>query len=335
MQPLTPPDFENSSSSAQIEYTIKHTELCVLISKVLRERSGLRVTPEQRKAALVNADESLANWCLMLPSALQRRSSDISLWTSNLHLTYNNFLILLHRPCPQGLQKPEDYGPHDADICSTAANSITTIFEDLRSKDRLKYLWISSANALFTAMIQVSVELRFSNPILAINARHRFLSTLDSLRQLSDYWIIAESILRLFESSPYIQSTIGHEESLNDQVTSTSTSSYQNPEDTLQSTLGQLQQQESQNGNKRGKQSELDVLAAAANAAVERINAGVIEQEQEEVTDWRQLFPFTDSSQDLTIPSPDVLSMEEEWRQLYWQDPGILASFGDGMGGWS
>jgi hypothetical protein len=43
---------------------------------------------------------------------------------------------------------------------------------------------------------------------------------------------------------------------------------------------------------------DLDVLAAAANAAVQSINAGLIEQEQEEVSDWRQLFSFTTSAQD-------------------------------------
>jgi len=43
----------------------------------MRERFGLRVNPEDRKAALGNADEELANWCLMLPTHLQMRTSEV------------------------------------------------------------------------------------------------------------------------------------------------------------------------------------------------------------------------------------------------------------------
>jgi transcriptional regulatory protein AMDR len=69
----------------------------------------------------------------------------------------------------------------------------------------IKYVWISDINALFTAMVQVSVELRFSNPVLAINALRRFDSSLVSLRKLAEYWINAESILRIFEKSSHLQ----------------------------------------------------------------------------------------------------------------------------------
>jgi hypothetical protein len=64
---------------------------------------------------------------------------------------------------------------------------------------------------------------------------------------------------------------------------------------------------------------------------VERINAGLIEQEREEVSDWRQLFPFIDStnSGDETLFSADIFHMEDEWRQMYWQE-----TFGDGSGLW-
>ena len=69
----------------------------------------------------------------------------------------------------------------------------------------IKYLWISDTNAIFTAMVQVSMELRFSNPVLAINALRRFDFSLFSLRKLAEYWIYAESILRIFEESSHVQ----------------------------------------------------------------------------------------------------------------------------------
>ena len=43
----------------------------------MRERFGLRVNPEDRKAALGRADEDLASWCLMLPTHLQMRTSEV------------------------------------------------------------------------------------------------------------------------------------------------------------------------------------------------------------------------------------------------------------------
>jgi transcriptional regulatory protein AMDR len=122
-----------------------------------------------------------------------------------LHLTYNNFLILLHRPHPKASAYSEDYGPHDAEICSAAAGVITSIIEELRQQNGIRYLWCSGVFTVFTAMIQVRVELRFSNPVLAINALRRFDSTLHSLRELADYWSSAETILRLFENSKRLQ----------------------------------------------------------------------------------------------------------------------------------
>src|SRR5438034_10026829 len=174
VQTLTPSDFEGCGSRVQIEYVMHYTELCRMISVILRERFGLRVSRERRKAVLAEADKVLASWSLMLPDALRMSSADTDSWPALLHLTYNNFLILLHRPHPRASAYSDDYGPNDAEICSAAASVIVSIFEKLREKDRIKYLWVSSVNALFTAMIQVRVELRFSNPILAINALRRF-----------------------------------------------------------------------------------------------------------------------------------------------------------------
>lgn len=172
---------------------------------MLKERFGLRISQEDRNAALGNADEALAKWSLELPPSLQIQSSSMTIWTASLHLTYNNFLIILHRPHPKASIREDDHGANDSDICSSAANAIATIFEDLRMQDQLKYLWISDINSLFTTMVQISVELRFSNPILAINALRRFDSSLLSLRKLVEYWTNADWILRIFEESSHVQ----------------------------------------------------------------------------------------------------------------------------------
>jgi transcriptional regulatory protein AMDR len=331
--PLNALDFEGCGADTQIGYVLNYTELCVLASRVLLERFGLRATPEQRKAALGTADEALAHWCLRLPPSLHLRSSGTSLWTSILHLAYSNFLILLHRPNPRASHRLDDSGPNDADICIAAANAITTIFEDLRKTGQIRYISLAGVNALFTGMIQVSVELRFSNPVLAIHARRRFESTIYSLRELAEYWIVGESILRLFEETPTLQHDAGLPRHSSDKGRSQSAACEMLQNDPT--TTGKAFPKHHAERNLRPKaRSDLDVLAAAANAAVQSINAGLIEQEEEEVSDWRNLFPFTTSNQEGIILTEDITLMEDEWREMYWQEPNILGTFGDVFGGW-
>jgi transcriptional regulatory protein AMDR len=286
--PLDAVDFEGCSSDTQIEYVLTYTELCILISLVLRERFGLKTTLEERKTALGTADEDLAHWCLLLPPSLHLRSSGTSFWTSNLHLAYSNFLILLHRPNPRASRRFADSDPNDADICIIAANAITTIFEDMRKKDQVRYVGLAGVNALFTGIIQVSVELRFSNPVLAIHARRRFDSALCSLRELAEYWIVGESILQLFEGNPTLQHGARFGRDSRDEGRSQSEACDQR----LQNDPTRARKSfPSNDAVRRRARPDLDVLAAAAHAAVQSINAGLIEQEEEEVCDWRQLFP--------------------------------------------
>jgi transcriptional regulatory protein AMDR len=332
--PLDVLDFEGCGSDTQIEYVLNYTKLCILISRVLRERFGLRTTSEQRKAALGTADEALANWCLLLPPSLHLRSSGTSLWTSNLHLAYSNFLILLHRPNPRVSRRFDDSGPNDADICIAAANAITTIFEDMRKKDQIRYVGLAGVNALFTGMIQVSVELRFSNPVLAIHARRRFDSTLYSLRELAEYWVVGESILRLFEGNPTLKHGAGLDRDSRDEGRSQSAASNLRLQNGPMTCRKAFPSHDAGNKLRPRTRSDLDVLAAAANAAVQSINAGLIEQEQEEVCDWRQLFPFTTSNQEGFMSTEDITLMEDEWREIYWQEPNMFESFGEVFGGW-
>jgi transcriptional regulatory protein AMDR len=330
VQALKASDFEGCGPNVQIDYVMKRTELCILISKVLRERFGLRVSQEDRMAALMNADESLANWCLTLPQPLQMASSEMTLWSASLHLTYNNFLILLHRPHPKSYSQPQDYGPNDSDICSVSAITIANIFEDLRTKERIKYLWISDINALFTAMLQVSVELRFSNPILAINALRRFDSTLLSLRELAEYWVNADSILRIFEESSHIQ----HGIRLGKEIRNPELSPHmEGTKETNASTVGEEQASVSLGAERNQEKSDLDILAEAAHASSDQGGAAT-QDTQGDASLLPGLFPSNDYLSEDFLPPTDISSLGNEWREIYWQEPGISESFGDGFWGW-
>ncbi|KAJ9253305.1 transcriptional regulator family: Fungal Specific TF [Paecilomyces variotii] len=358
--PLTPSDFEGCGAQVQVDFVIHFTELCTMISYILKERFGLKISPERRKAALPQADAALADWSLQLPDTLRLRASDLDPWSAVLHLTYNNFLILLHRPHPRASAYSDDYGPHDAEICSTGAGVIASIFEELRQKDRLKYLWSSSVYTLLTAMIQVRVELRFSNPVLAINALRRFDSTLYSLRELAEYWAHAGMVFRLFEGSKRLQQDLrlaktemhgqfngprGHSGN-SDSTSNTATPMVQRSQvppqsaPQLQRSHSHIQQSSPSAVNLQNQNYDPFIVTQPrfADTSFEG-SEGIPPPEPVEhleetrgYSDWRQLFPFVDTAQSVPMAFESLPEMEDEWRQLYWQEPQMSDLFQDG--GW-
>ena len=103
---------------------------------------------------------------------------------------------------------------------------MTGFFETIWRQDQLRYLNVFSVNALFTAMIQLSAEMRIANPVLATTAMRRFDAALEVLRSLAEYWLNAELILRLFEESSerlqqvlHIGKATGKRSSANDEET--------------------------------------------------------------------------------------------------------------------
>ena len=345
VSPLTAADFEGCGANVQIDYVIHFSELCFMISNIIRERFGLRVTPERRKTALQEADGSLANWSLRLPDNLRLRASDMDPWSAMLHLTYNNFLILLHRPHPRASAYSDDYGPHDAEICSAAAGVIASIFEELRLNNRLRLLWYTGVHTLFTAMIQVRVELRFSNPVLAINALRRFDSASHSLRELSDYWLHATTILRLFEDSRRLQEdlqtvTTERPRKFGEADTAQQTPD-QAPNPTVLPTSSQKQPQQQLPLNipptpditAQLPQNPISQPAEFGNwMAPDPLPAVEPLTQPREFLDWRQLFSFTDPDQPVPMSMEGLPELEEEWRQIYWQDLPMSDLLQDG--GW-
>ncbi|KAL4985545.1 Acetamidase regulatory protein [Aspergillus falconensis] len=369
VSPLTVSDFEGCGARVQADFVIHFSELCTMISYIVRERFGLRISAERRKAALLEADESLANWSLRLPDRLRLRTSDMDPWSAMLHLTYNNFLILLHRPHPKASAYSDDYGPHDAEICSAAAGVIASIFEELRMHDRLKLLWYSGVHTLFTAMIQVRVELRFSNPVLAINAFRRFDSASCSLRDLAQYWSHASTILRLFEESRRLQedlqtttseeprrfsnnstnNLIPHQKNISgiphlasidsSDTTPPSAPSIPPPQPNSQLSYDVPTPDSTSHPNPHSQPTlsphthtnttqPFDTWIPSNNLTpMDTVD------NSRELLDWRQLFSFTDLEGPV-LPSTmeGITELEDEWRQIYWQETPMSDLLQDG--GW-
>ena len=81
------------------------------------------------------------------------------------------------------------------------------------------------------------------------------------------------------------------------------------------------------------ERTDLDVLAAATHTA--RDSTAVTYNNGQQDTDtntWRYLFAASDSTVDNYLLLTDI-PFDSEWREIYWQQPDISGSFGDGM--WS
>lgn len=355
--PLTPADFENCGPHVQTEFVIHFTELCTMISYLIRDRFGLRASDERRKAVLQEADESLASWSLKLPDNLRLRASDMDPWSAMLHLTYNNFLILLHRPHPRASAYSDDYGPHDAEICSAAAGVIASIFEELRLNDRLKFLWYTGVHTLFTAMIQVRVELRFSNPVLAINALRRFDSASYSLRELAQYWVHAGTILRLFEDSKRLQDDLRLDRSKQSFNGTQATKLPVTTPDAAAAAIAAQTPQPLAFGVPTPESTPMQQTTISPQPSATpqfdnwitaplRLNVGPLEtndpysntamqvdhmETSRDYPDWRQLFSFTDADLPVSsMPMEGLMELENEWRQIYWQDTPMADLMQDG-----
>ncbi|SPO04458.1 related to Acetamidase regulatory protein [Cephalotrichum gorgonifer] len=210
VQKLGVSDFVDCGDDVRPEYMIQMSQLAVIISEALRARARA-VNAEARAADLRQTDEKLASWALrLLPQLHLTTASGSDIWSANLHVHYNTALILLHRSPPHPGPKDAVAGQrqHDenSEICVAAASAVQSLFQSLCQSDNLRCLWMSTINCLFTALIQLSTEIRLSNPLLAISALRRYDSALVSLKRLAEYWPNAQSILHFFEKSARINS---------------------------------------------------------------------------------------------------------------------------------
>ncbi|KAI8306122.1 Acetamidase regulatory protein [Colletotrichum sp. SAR11_59] len=197
--PLEEQHFEGILN-AEHDFTIQHTRLCLIFSKAMRKRFALRSTAADRAAATAEADAALADLITHLPEKLQNSKSDPNPWQAMFHLTYNNFLILLHRPSPrQDPESPPSTSDTDLSICCDAAITICSIFESMRNRNLLAKLWIPSIHVLFTALVHVSDQMHSSNPLIVAKSKRLFDSLIATLHALRDQWLYAQSLLALFE----------------------------------------------------------------------------------------------------------------------------------------
>ncbi|KAL2882283.1 hypothetical protein SGCOL_002552 [Colletotrichum sp. CLE4] len=166
----------------------------------MKKRVALRCKEGEKVEATRKADIALAELVTNLPERLQLSSGDPDIWQAMFHITYNNFLILLHRPPPRAVPGPTSTeAGNDLSICSDAAATIASIFESLRKKEMLAGLWLPSLHMLFTALVHTSSQMHSSNPIVAAKSKRHKESMIQTLHAMKSQWLYAQSLLNLFE----------------------------------------------------------------------------------------------------------------------------------------
>ncbi|KAH6986957.1 fungal-specific transcription factor domain-containing protein, partial [Ilyonectria destructans] len=116
-------------------------------------------------------------------------------WTCQLGIHYNLLLLYLHRN--------NSDEPGSKSVCSMAAQTIVSLFEQLRANDSLKQCPFTAANAIIAAGIQIVTEIRATIVTgmhsVAIDALARLARLLRSASALAEYWLGMESVHTVFK----------------------------------------------------------------------------------------------------------------------------------------
>ena len=288
---------------------MEHARLCAIVSDLVRSHFSLKAKRSgvSRKDALEKVDDALAQWFGDLPPGMRElptpTTSDSSPLPSLLHLTYNMVLIQFHRPQLADEDSNHSIGREtDAEICADAASNIIRIFQQLRSYAALRCCWFWAPSAVFTAMLQINRELKCQNSILALRAKDKFESGLQSLRKLARYWLFAASILRLFQTSNNGNKQV-YGTSANGQKPSAATEMFSLDEASTISTV-----------------SPREVIASIT-SNVQAVRSDPHQYQPEEMG-WVQPPSFADlSTTNMNLEENRWQTHLDDWQSLYWSDP--------------
>lgn len=209
-----------------------------------------------------------------------------------LFLTYETTLVQVHR---LRLPSPDDVPSVDLldndRICREAASKIIFIFEELDKRSALQKCWFCAPSALFTALVQVQAQTRSENPIISLKAQDEYASGLRILQRLSQHWLVAASMWRLFQFGPRTDDT----------------------RTTTQEVLPSIGNLSQRNLENEGLQS-VTIRTASKEGATE----------QETLTEEREWINFLSFEEeqpgDLHIQPNRWEESSSEWQSLYWRD---------------
>ncbi|KAH6894230.1 fungal-specific transcription factor domain-containing protein [Thelonectria olida] len=192
---LADTDTANSPETSQSQYEIAHLKF--LKAMVDLAYIGIDIivanAPSQdRQSSVQDIDAQLGLWSVQSGVF---SDTDNDPWTCQLGIHYNLLLLYLHR------NNSEELGSKS--VCSVAAQTIVSLFEQLRARDGLKQCHFTAANAIIAAGIQIVNEIRSTivsgTHSVAIDALARLARLLRSAKSLGEYWLNMESVHTVFK----------------------------------------------------------------------------------------------------------------------------------------
>ncbi|XWX01154.1 hypothetical protein V2A60_009179 [Cordyceps javanica] len=202
VEALEPSDFDHAFSSSRpqdekndaIDYTMRITQLSTFLGKVLDVGySPNRTSSESERTAI---RDELIQWKQTLPPSLridEDSGSQPSLFTSMIHLAYNNIIVLLFRNCftDSAFDKEGQYA-----LQAGARN--VRIIEDMLPRGILRHAQIHVITNLSNSLVLNVMELRFAKGTARTSAEHRSKICLLGLAELQSTWEFRNWILQLF-----------------------------------------------------------------------------------------------------------------------------------------
>lgn len=123
-------------------------------------------------------------------------------------ILFSTTLCLLHRahmppagsPKNNGFNAYEEHAYPSRTIAYQAAAMITSIIENLRAHDELRYTPAFIVYSLFSALIMHVYQMRSSNKSVVSETEKRIQICMDALKEVSKVWLVAKMVHTLFES---------------------------------------------------------------------------------------------------------------------------------------
>ncbi|KAJ4319118.1 Transcriptional activator of fatty acid utilization [Neodidymelliopsis sp. IMI 364377] len=201
---------EHPPDPVHVQFFINYVKLSEIMGLVLSQQYSVASKYRRANAIdLTHSDMALADWLQHCPPEVQWDRTRHHFWAALLHANYYTTLCLLHRAHmpPAGSPKTtnldgfgEEYAYPSRNIAYQAAAMITSIIENLRAHDEIRYTPAFIVYSLFSALIMHVYQMKSSNKSIVSATEQRLQICLDALKEVSKVWLVAKMVHTLFES---------------------------------------------------------------------------------------------------------------------------------------
>ncbi|KAI9871346.1 MAG: hypothetical protein M1830_003011 [Pleopsidium flavum] len=193
------PTICGGATRDHILYVIQMAKLAVLLGNIIKTEFAARKS-STIKGDTAALEKELSLWEDQLPPEMRHQELGSGMgrefWANMLHMAYNNYLILLHRPTyAKTIASP---GDGSEEIAVIASSRITRMIEDLLTAGTLRCGQLHLVPSLFAALSIHIISIQRSDHVLRKLTEHRARLCMLGLSELQRSWPVGGWILQLF-----------------------------------------------------------------------------------------------------------------------------------------